>query len=105
MRSNAEQRRAQVAAYLDLVAGDAADRPRALAAAILARALRRPPEAAPAPLPFVEDEVRRVAADEIAAGASADVMAEIVYEISSILVELRDRFPESPIERLLAVED
>jgi hypothetical protein len=89
------------------VARDAADRPRALAAAILARALRRPPGAAPAPLPFVEDEVRRVAAAEAAGNhnTEAEVTAEIVYEIGSILVELRDRFPESAVERLLATQE
>ena len=80
-----------VAEYLEGVASEATDPPRALAAAILARALRRPPSSEPAALSYVESEVLREAAgdDEIA--------AEVVYEIGSILVELRERFPDTPL--------
>ena len=82
---------AAVAVYLDGVAADAADRPRALAAAILARAVRLDPAAGDR-VAYVEAEVRRVAGAE----AAADAAAEVVYEIGSILVELRDRFPDTP---------
>lgn len=80
-----------IASYLDGVAAEAHDRPRALAAAILARALRRSSTADPAPIPYAEAEVGRESAgdDELA--------AEIIYEIGSILVELRERFPQHPL--------
>lgn len=83
--------RETISFYLEGVAAEATDRPRALAAAILARALRRPPAAEQAPIPYVETEVLKESAgdDEIA--------AEMVYEIGSILVELRERFPDVPI--------
>ena len=80
-----------VADYLEGVAADASDRPRALAAAILARALRRPPDAEPGALSYVEGEVLREAAGD------DEVAAEVVYEIGSILVELRERFPHTPL--------
>lgn len=82
---------AAVADYLEGVAADAADRPRALAAAILARAVRLDPAAGDR-VAYVEAEVGRVAGAETA----PDAAAEVVYEMGSILVELRDRFPETP---------
>jgi hypothetical protein len=91
---------AAVAAYLDGVAADAADRPRSLAAGILARAVRRAPGSdAGGHLASVEADVRRIAADE----AAPDAAAEVLYEIGSILVELRDRFPDAttPLQPLL----
>ena len=80
-----------VANYLDGVAAEATDRPRALAAAILARALRRTPDPDTTPLQFVESEVLRESAGD------DELTAEMIYEIGSILVELRDRFPEVPL--------
>jgi hypothetical protein len=82
--------RAPIASYLDGVAAEASDRPRALAAAILARALRRPLGAEPAAIPYVEADVRRESAGD------EELAAEMVYEIGSILVELRERFPDAP---------
>ena len=82
---------AAVATYLDGVAAEAADRPRAIAAAILARALRLPAGAQPTALAFAEAEVLRESSGD------AELTAEIVYEIGSILVELRDRFPNAPL--------
>ena len=82
--------RETITSYLDGVAAEANDRPRALAAAILARALRRPPAAAPAAIPYVEAEVLRESAGD------DETAAEVVYEIGSILVELRERFPDAP---------
>lgn len=81
---------ATIAAYLDSVADEATDRPRALAAALLARALRRQACAVLAPIPFVEAEVLRES------DGDAEIAAEMVYEIGSILVELRERFPDAP---------
>jgi hypothetical protein len=88
-------RREQVAAYLDQVAAEATDRPRAMAAAYLAEALRRPPDADPPAVLFLEQRVT-VLADE-----DPDTAAEVVYEVGSIMVELRDRFPDLP-ENLLS---
>ena len=85
---------AAVADYLEGVAADAADaadRPRALAPAILARAVRLGPAAGDR-VAYVEAEVGRVGGAETA----PDAAAEVVYEMGSILVELRDRFPETP---------
>lgn len=78
---------ADVATYLDGVATEATDRPRALAAAILSEAIRRGPEAEPPAIQFVESRLREISAGQ------GDLAAEIVYETGSILVELRDRFP------------
>ena len=83
--------REAIAAYLDGVAEEATDRPRALAAAVLARALRRAPGEEPAALSYVEGEVVREAAGD------DEVAAEMVYEIGSILVELRERFPDAEL--------
>ena len=80
-----------VAYYLERVAEEATDRPRALAAAILAHALRRTPTSESNNLEYVEAEVLRESAGD------AELTAEIVYEIGSILVELRDRFPNAPL--------
>jgi hypothetical protein len=89
---------AAVAVYLEGVAADAADRPRSLAAGMLARAVRRD-SGAGGHVAYVESEVRRVAGEE----AAPDAAAEVVYEIGSILVELRDRFPDAttPLQPLL----
>ena len=81
----------EIAEYLEGVAADAVDRPRALAAGILARALRRGPGVEPAAEAYVEAEVVR------AAEGDDEVAAEVVYEVGSILVELRERFPDVPL--------
>ena len=86
--------REAVARYLEQVAQEATDRPRALAAGILAQALGRAARAAPSPVEFVENEVRRYAAE---GGEGDDTAAEIAYEIGSLLVELRERFPDVPL--------
>ncbi|CAA9288780.1 MAG: hypothetical protein AVDCRST_MAG77-4540 [uncultured Chloroflexi bacterium] len=85
-----------VAAYLDGVAAEATDRPRARAAGYLAEALRRSPDAEPPTMLFLE---QRVAAH---LEGDPDTAAEIVYEVGSIMVELRDRFPHLPHTLLTA---
>ena len=75
--------------YLRRVVREATDRPRALAAGILADTLARPRDADPPAMEYVTRRVR-----EFASAQDADaVAAEIVYEIGSILVELQERFP------------
>jgi hypothetical protein len=88
-------RRETVAAYLDGVAAEATDRPRALAAAHLAEALRRPPDAEPPAVLFLEQRVTALAESD------PDSAAEVVYEVGSIMIELRDRFPDLPENLLL----
>jgi hypothetical protein len=82
---------AAVAGYLERVAAEATDRPRALAAGILAEALRRSLAGEQAPFAGVEAAILGAAAGE----AAEDTAAEIVYEIGSIMVELRQRFPDA----------
>ncbi len=77
--------------YLRRVAQEAADRPRALAAGILADTLARPRDADPPAMRYVEGRVREFAG----ADGGDDTAAEIVYEIGSILVELQERFPDA----------
>lgn len=82
------------------MAREATDRPRALAADILADALRRLPGADPPALQYVEERVRAYTPGGAMSGPNDDgddTAAEIVYEIGSILVELQERFPDAPL--------
>ena len=84
--------RAPVVRYLRRVAREANDRPRALAADILADTLARPRAAEPPPMTYVESRIRALAAE----AGEDDTAAEVVYEVGSILVELQERFPAAP---------
>jgi hypothetical protein len=95
--SDRTHHRERVATYLDRVAREATDRPRALAASILAEALRRPLDADLTALRYVEERVRAYTPGGAMSGPNDgdDTAAEIVYEIGSILVELQERFPDA----------
>ena len=88
-----------IALYLEGVEHEATDRPRAIAAGLLARALRRPPDAEPPAILFVEQEVSHLGTGD------AETAAEVVYEIASIMAELQERFGEAPLGLLAAGQD
>jgi hypothetical protein len=91
--------RLPIASYLEGVEREATDRPRAIAAGLLARALRRPPEAEPPAILYVEQEVSHLGTSD------AETAAEVVYEIASILAELQERFGDAPLGLLAPGQD